>query len=675
MGNLRSLNLRPAYFSYNDNILEDFYIPCLSNSKFYNRISGYFSSNALAVAAVGFGNFIKNGGKMKLICNVYLSNSDSNIIKKILVAKEQEIIDDIENITNELKKNHIKMLGWLLKTGRLEMKIAVLSGDAIEHQKVGILEDVEGNKIAFYGSDNETKHGWLFHDEGFHIARSWEEGEIDHLLPEINNFESLWNSKDIGERLKVYDVSEAFKQNLIRKAPVTDSEFEILNTETTEQCLQEYRKRFKSKSKEIITLTKVQNEAVEAWNKKGYSGIIAMATGAGKTYVGCECIKKLLEKNNKLGIVIVTPQNSITYQWINHDIINFDLDGFEIYGANKKNISKLYDSILDVKNSHKNYFIVGTTYETFSKKKFIDPILKCDFPLLLIADEVHSAGTDIRSVGLLENYIYRLGLSATPRRRDDEGTELIYKYFYKNKYDEKKGDTYKFTMKQAIHEVNPLTKKTYLTHYTYHPYLCELTSYEYTQYKEYSKKMAQAHIIANKTSDFKYYNHLTNLRKDIVKNARNKIIICEKILNDMGQVDHCLFFLDTESQIDDMCKVLDSKFHEINYKIFTSRELKDLDEKIEVLQDFHLGKYNLLLSIGCFNEGINVPSTRTAVFVASSTNPREFIQRRGRVLRHSPGKQRARIYDIIVTPPRGVSPPSNIPLPFASLNFTPLIAP
>lgn len=161
---LKVLNLKSVYFSDQDNLLTKFYLPVLSNSMKYDRIAGYFCSNSLAIAAKGISNFIRNGGKIRLIANVVLSADDQEAIIEAIRQKESEVLIDIEGLNDQLKKDHIRMLSWLVKNNLLQIKIAVVK-NGIEHQKMGLLEDAEGNVISFSGSDNETVHGWL-HDKG-----------------------------------------------------------------------------------------------------------------------------------------------------------------------------------------------------------------------------------------------------------------------------------------------------------------------------------------------------------------------------------------------------------------------------------------------------------------------------------------------------------------------------
>ena len=197
---LRDVNLKAVYYSDQDNLLMDFYIPVLSNSVKYDRIAGYFSSNSLAIAAKGIAALIESQGRIRMIANVFLSEEDQEAIKRALLQKEKEVLIEIESLKDQLKKDHIGMLGWMVKKNLLKIKIAVVK-NGIEHQKIGIMEDSEGNKISFSGSDNETVKGWLHNDEQFHVFRSWIHGDINHLQPDRKRFESLCHNRGKSVRI------------------------------------------------------------------------------------------------------------------------------------------------------------------------------------------------------------------------------------------------------------------------------------------------------------------------------------------------------------------------------------------------------------------------------------------------------------------------------------------
>jgi len=208
---LKDLNLKGVYDSDEGCLLKTFYIPVLSESIKYRRIAGYFSSNAFAAAVKGFYKFIKKGGKIQLIANVVLQSYDQKEIKKQLRIKENAFLKEIDNIDESnfeevLKVGHISLLGWLLKTEKLEIKIAVTQ-KGIEHKKLGILEDSENNLITFMGSDNETAGGWLHNDERFHVYLGWQEEIKEHFDSDVKCFDKLWRDK--GNKVRVYEVSDA----------------------------------------------------------------------------------------------------------------------------------------------------------------------------------------------------------------------------------------------------------------------------------------------------------------------------------------------------------------------------------------------------------------------------------------------------------------------------------
>ncbi|NVL91245.1 MAG: DEAD/DEAH box helicase family protein, partial [Desulfobacterales bacterium] len=310
---LRNIKVKPAYYSDEDNLLEEFYIPVLSKSVKYDRIAGYFSSNSLAVAAKGISGFINNGGKIRLVANVVLSIEDQEAIKTALLQREKEVLTEIENLEDHLKKDHIRMLSWMVRNNLLEIKIAVVK-NGVEHQKIGILEDSDGNIISFSGSDNETVQGWLYNDEQFHAFCSWKEGDNEHLVPDTERFTNLWSDK--GKRVRVYDVSDAFKNGLIRNAPRTDEEFKRLSQRAAEELLQEHLKSYgKGERSKGIKLRDYQRKAIGNWLESACKGIFEMATGTGKTFTALGCVKHLLEKEKKLVVIITTPYGHLSQQW------------------------------------------------------------------------------------------------------------------------------------------------------------------------------------------------------------------------------------------------------------------------------------------------------------------------------------------------------------------------
>ncbi len=648
---LKDIELKPVYYSDEDNLLEEFYLPVLSKSIKYDRIAGYFSSNALAIAARGIADFVKNGGRIRLIANVVLSLEDQEAIKEALREKEKELLIEIDNLEDELKKDHIAMLGWMLKNDLLEIKIAVVK-NGIEHQKTGILKDAQDNVVSFSGSDNETLKGWLHNDEQFHVFCSWKDGDKEHLLPDIERFGRLWG--DRGKRVRVYNVSDAFKQGLIRNAPRTDEEFKRLSQSATEELLREHSKSYgKGKRTKNIKLRDYQRKAIGNWIESACKGIFEMATGTGKTFTALGCVKHLLEKEKKVVVIITTPYGHLSQQW-QKEIAKFGLVFDRLLVADSSNRTwrdELADGLVDVTLGHLDNMAILATHNTFSSIDFerIIEKNKKSFPIILLADEVHRLGAEKTKLGLLELYDFRLALSATPKRWfDDLGTKVIYDYF--------QDVVFEFSLEQAINTVNPETNQTYLTPYKYLPVFISLEEEELDRYVSLTKSIVSR--IGSSRGDMehdKQVNILRFIRANVIKNASAKYQALERILDSEGHDIRWTIIYSAPEQIDQVMKIVNER------NIFAHRFTMDesaqpdaqyngLSEREFLLNRFADTEYQVLVAMRCLDEGVDVPQARTAVLLASSGNPREYIQRIGRVIRRYSGKKVAVIYDVIVVP-------------------------
>ena len=275
-----------------------------------------------------------------------------------------------------------------------------------------------------------------------------------------------------------------------------------------------------------------------------------------------------------------------------------------------------------------------TSHSTFIKNHFINIVSQINNPLLLIADEAHHLGAEASRNFLPDNINYRLALSATPKRWfDDQGTEAIANYF---------GQTvFEFPLEKAI-------KEGFLTPYYYHPIPIQLNDDEIERYRILTTKIVP--LIEKAKSDQAINERLSLLlikRSNILKNANAKIEKLDEIINSVKDLSHSIFYC-VPKQIEDVLNLLGHKNH-IAVHQFTFEE--NYEERQKILQSFNEGKLKALIAMKCLDEGVDVPSTKNAFILASSTNPREFIQRRGRILRKHPGKKNANIYDFITIPP------------------------
>lgn len=630
---LDDLNIKFKYDSDSDDLINDFYIPVLSNSTEYYRMSGFFSSTSLAISAQGIGNFISNGGKMKLICSAALSEDDKSIIEEANENPEKFIekyaLEDFKSLEEGFVKDHVEALGWMLANNLLEIKIAIpKNAEGIFHSKIGILKDDKGNIISFSGSDNETASGWLHNIEEFKVFCSWDAAEEKYVNSDLEDFNKYWEGNT--SRTNIIDLPNAIRDEMIKLAPLSETELKVFKSTGPKIKLRDY-----------------QSEAIKNWFDNDCCGLFEMATGTGKTFTALSCFKELSDSKDKLITVIACPQSHLIDQWIKDVKLFHDGEIIIASGKNsnwkdefKKLLKKFYLGML-------NKAVVMTTHASLSSEFFIDTINKFKVEKLLIVDEVHGIGSSKQRFGLDDCYDYKLGLSATPKRWfDDEGTDAIDAFF--------KGTVFEFDISRALTEINPDTNETYLAPYYYYPIIVDLTDEEYDQYLMYSYKIAQvlgSKKIKNKDKELTKYNML---RQRIINNAENKYYEFDRLLKDNQGIDKLIVFCSPQ-QIDNVQEILNQN-NVIPQHKFTQEESAAISKKTgiserdEILQLFAEGSYKALVAIKCLDEGVDVPVAETAIIMSSTSNPREHVQRRGRILRRAPGKKYAVIYDILVFP-------------------------
>ena len=623
--------------SNKNQLLDNFYIPVLENSKKYFRIAGFFSSTSLSVAAEGIEGLIKNDGKMYLLISPELSEEDFSIISKSEKLENDAIL--FSDFALDAKEDNLKALAWLLGNGRLEIKIVVgkKSRNSLFHQKVGIFFDDEGNILSFSGSINETAQAWINNIEEFKVFRSWNSGQIEYLQADLNKFSSYWKNERKDTAI-VFDLPSSLKEKIIQIRPRDVWDLNIMRR---------YKKDHEIKTNKL-SLFPHQARAVEAWVKNDYSLLMEMATGTGKTRTAIGCLLKKLEDNEVLLTIVATPQNTLSRQWKDDFVkLNIALDYNAIIdGSVNKWPKKLELLLLDLNEKRIKTAIVFITHATASDPKFVDVILKNKFKtkILFIADEVHATGSAKQRDALLPEYDYRIGLSATPERMFDEGgTSLIRNYF---------GDkSFEFTIADALSTINPLTGRPFLNHFTYHPIFVELTPSENKQFNKYSQQIAI--LKAQDEYDPDDLQKLYDRRAAVSKNADGKYDALSKLFDQLipeSTVDTILFVSD--KQIKGAFDILSEK-HIKRAKI-TERESaskvvnNDGDtERQEIISQFNQRQLQVLVGIKCLDEGIDIPNARIAILMSNSTNPREFVQRVGRVIRQAPDKKPSMIYDFI----------------------------
>lgn len=654
----KQLPLKYAYDSNKDDLLWDFYIPALGKSVKYDRISGFFSSTSLAISAKGLANFITHEGHMRLITCPKLSKEDVEAIEAAVSSFEDVMlkcfITDYESIENQFQKSHVSALGWMIANGYLDIKIAILKKNghicaeneinehAMVHQKVGILYDEEGDILSFSGSNNESATGWIENIEEFKVFRSWSEEGNFYLQTDIQKFNSFWN-EETRKDCEVVSLPDAVKRQLFQ----VSEDFHIEDLAV---------KRYYEKSsyiqdkREELMLFFYQKSAVDMWDNNDRKLLLQMATGCGKTRTAIGCIQKVLEDKKPVVIIISCPQPTLSFQW-KADIESLKIDydkSIVLDGSVSKWDEKLRKEMNRMLALDKKSLIVYTTHKLCAKENFIRVIEEFDdVTKFLIGDEVHGMGAKEARKGLLCTYNYRLGLSATPDRWfDPSGSQIINTYF---------GDkSFVFSILDAQSNDNPYTLKPYLVGYTYHPEFVPLTDEEIEEYTQLTNRISQMSRSSNEDmADLMEF--LLFQRANIEKNADGKYNLLEKILDTISKdIQDTIIFVSNE-QIDKVMKILGRrgirahKFTESEGRM-PSDEYGGISEREDIIKRFKCKQFQVLVAIKCLDEGIDIPSAKRAIVMASSTNPREYVQRIGRILRQDYGKFEADIYDMIIHP-------------------------
>lgn len=643
----KDISYKSHYDSIKDDVLNDFYVPTLKQTKKYQRTVAYFESKFLALAASGLKDFILNNGKMELVCGPKLTQSEIKSIQ-MGVNNPEEIISsnflkDLDNLEDEIILNHVKVLGWMIANNLLKIKIAIkkdengnLSNDAgILHYKIGVMQDENHNIVSYSGSINDTVNAWSRKNlEEFHVFKSWTSGDISHLKSNIDTFNNIWYNTD--DSFDVISVPNAVEYKLIDIAPdnIEDLDFDNEIVDIVNNA--------------PIDLYEYQKTARDNWVNSNFKGIFEMATGTGKTYTALACLDYLLNKKNKLVTIITAPYKHLLPQW-KKSILKFPIstDGIIIADStNNKWFDEIYELLVKMfLGNIINKIIILTTNDTYSNPKFINLLSdNKKFDYFLIADEMHGLGSTKYRKGLIETiYDYRLGLSATPVRFLDGETELLFNFF--------EDIVFKFSLEEAITTYDEDGNR-YLTPFYYKPYSLSLNRDELKDYKDITEK-----LVKFDKNDDKYSKIVENLffkRANIIKDAKDKIMVFNHILDDLDDISNLIIYC-SDSQIDEICNTLSKR--NIIFSKFTMdtgtkplMEYGGLSERELVLEDFSSGIIQVLVAMHCLDEGVDVPSAKQAIFMCSSNSSREFIQRIGRVIRTYPNKKRARIYDLIVSP-------------------------
>ena len=646
---LRDIQIDSEYRTLSCDMANDFYIPMLGEAILYKRAVGFFSSSALAAISAGIYELYENGGKIQLIASPRLSSEDIEAINDGYQQREEIIKGalkrELEDCTDFCQQNRLNLLATLIAKGILDIRIAVTIGKkgiGMYHEKMGLIEDIEGNIVAFSGSMNETDTAIHDNYEAIDVFCSWISTDNKRVERKNQAFLKMWDGLD--ENICVMKFPEIEKE-FIEKYQMGDIDAKSLKEGWAAYHV---KPTFGLVKPEWLNLYDYQQEAIKNWQANDYCGIFDMATGTGKTLTALGAVAELCKNVKRLAVIIVCPYQHLVEQWV-EDIRAFGANPIIGYsGSSYTNYKKeLKNRIFNFNYKITDFFCFITTNASFMSKAINEEIRKLSQDTMLVVDEAHNFGAKNLQNTLHQDFTYRLALSATLERQGDEDGTNILRNFFGNKCIE-------YGLERAIAE-----KK--LTPYYYYPVIVYLTDAELDKYQLYTSKIIQ-NIVKRKDKTI-----VTNLAKEfmlkrarLVAGASEKIEKLREMANDFKNEKNMLIYCgatnvqgydncsdDDIRQIDYISRMLNFDFG-MRTAQFTSRE--DSKERKRRLEEFQNGEIQALIAIKCLDEGVNVPAIKTAYILASTTNPKEYIQRRGRVLRLYPGKEAAYIYDFITLP-------------------------
>lgn len=599
--------VKPCLDTSEYDLIEELYLPCLKWADRFDRGVGFFTTGWITYNVTGLSNFASRGGKMRLITSPILSNEDTDAIinsegnnGEAFKRLEAALIDNVRVLEAEMKADVSNAFSWMIYDGIIDLRFAIPCEkleDGDFHDKFGIFYKGE-DRISFSGSINDSKHGYQNY-ESIKVFKTWA-GTGEYVESDINRFEKIWNSKD--KNLRIFTVPTAVKERIFQ-----------LRTSN-----RPYKKHDSASNRWVH-----QDMAVEKFIEKEH-GILAMATGTGKTVTAIKIMNRLFDESKIRRVVITMYGNDLLDQWSKQMRESFKNKQIHYhYGSHKR----MNDFIM-----HPDEAILLVSRDSNNLTKLLNLLDKAPGnykdDTLFIFDEVHGAGSQSfveNLTGKLSPYKYRLGLSATPEREyDDVGNEFLL-----NEIGE---IVFEFNLEDAI-------KKGILCEFNYIP-----LPYELTEAEKHKKKKIIAAFNAKKESGEPYDEKEMFTQLSLVnKTAINKIEEFEVLISKRPELlDKCIIFVQTMEYGKQLQEVL-IKYTDKYHTYYAD------DEKIN-LENFAEGKINCLLTCKKVSEGIDISSVTNIFIFASDRSKLVTTQRIGRALRldkNNPEKK-ANVIDFIL---------------------------
>lgn len=647
--------VRPLYLLPNDPLVEEVLIPSFRSASSVNCMVGFFSSTILAELAPGLATFVNSSlGAFRLIVCPILSEEDHRAIEEGFTRPmdlAQKALEGLLITEDRIQVHTLDCLTWLLRAGRIEIKVALMR-DALFHPKVWLFSD-QDEVVAVHGSSNLTFSGIRKNLEQITVSKSWEDSNQRYITKKLTDqFSTLWENSD--DNCIVVDLPSAIRERLFKthsaKNPPTESDLQDLYRRASSydkgnSVTLKNEKRF-----EIPPWLKYeegpfnhQGKAVRAWCEAGHNGILEMATGSGKTIAAMICAHRLYEIAKPLLIVVAAPYVPLIQQWCD-EIVAFGIRPVNLTEANgtsgrARALGRLRRQL---QSGASDAEAVVVSHRTLSDDRFQAELARLACTTLLIADEAHNLGSE----GFIANpptfFDHTLGLSATPVRQYDAiGTEALFDFL---------GPVvFRFSLEDAVGKC--------LVEYDYFVHGVALTDDEMDRWHELTDRIKSN--AWRQDGDGQPDDYLTKLLRDrraVLETAENKIAALEEAIDDedLSELKHTLIYTSDKwpGQLEAVNRMLSKRsilFHQLTYQETANRE-----QTRRILQSFQDGTLRVLTAMRVLDEGVNIPQIQKAFILASTTVERQWVQRRGRLLRKCEeiGKTHSEVHDFVVIPPQ-----------------------
>ncbi len=612
--------IQRTYYNEDCGLLQNFIVPTLSIAKYYYRSVAYFSSSVIELILPAISQLYRKKAKIQLIVSPELTKEDIEAIdlgyKDRQTTLEQKFDINIATELAQMSDENLRVLEKLIKDNILDIRVACKKGFGNYHDKIGIMVDEFGDSVAFDGSANSSYNAYYYNYEHITVYKSWD-ASVDYLTDLKQEFESLWKSEKETVEVKEY------KDAVLEKVIKIREEKEIIT---------------KATKKEEFKLRDYQEEAIQKWVSNKYTGFYVMATGTGKTLTAIYSAKELLKVSNAL-IVICAPYKHLIKQW------SFDIEKvfpkakvILISSENPDWPRQLSEAIIRQRYEEDFQVIAISTMKSFMTDTFASIVSSSKQEKLLIVDEAHRLTT--RPEYLKDTYKYKLGLSATPGNgKNQDFVNELMNFFG--------GEVYSLPLEKAL-------KLGKLTPYKYVPIYVHMTQEEEDKYNSFANKIAGCFKkgVLVKQDDFLKY---LRARQRVISMASEKAEKIREILSQVKEKDHLIVYCGDGRMSDNGDDIRHISFvkgilDEFGYRPnqFTAQE--NMAKRMQIIDSFNKGDNKALAAIRCLDEGVDIPSIKSALILASNDDYREFVQRRGRILRLYEDKKFATIYDVIVLP-------------------------